>query len=120
MGPIGRRRCGTDIGALLVGVVVLADRDPQVADAARLYLFGQGRPRLRIVEGLPRAGVELVQVDVVGSKRLERGVELSQDLVRSHLTLVRERSRRRQAARLGVTLEREPSSMLPLVTTEMR
>ena len=72
---------GAGLGRL-VRVVVLADRDPQVADAARLHLFGQRGPQLRVVEGLAAAGVELVEVDVIGSQRLERGVELPEDLVR--------------------------------------
>ncbi|MDZ7801159.1 MAG: hypothetical protein U5K81_10250 [Trueperaceae bacterium] len=68
--------------ARLVDVVVLADRDPQVADAARFHLFGQRLPQFRVVEDLPFAGVELVKVHVVGSERLQRGVELLEDLVR--------------------------------------
>ena len=44
-----------------------------MADAATLDLFGQGLPQFLIVEGLPRAGVELVEVDVVAVAL--RGVE---------------------------------------------
>jgi hypothetical protein len=52
-----------------------------MADAARPDLFGERLPELGVVEGLVRAGVELVEVDVIGSERFERGVELAEDLV---------------------------------------
>ncbi len=49
--------------------------------AARLDLLGQRLPQLRIAEGLVGAGVELVEVGVVRTEGIQRGVELAQDFV---------------------------------------